>query len=69
MPEHVHLLVSEPERGTPSTVMQVVKQRYARRVLREQRSNVPLGQGRLWGGLAQVCLPWAPPQNRLPHAS
>ena len=27
MPEHVHLLISEPEEGTPSTVMQVVKQR------------------------------------------
>src|SRR6266702_2409773 len=23
MPEHVHLLVGEPEKGTPSTVMQV----------------------------------------------
>jgi putative transposase len=33
MPEHIHLLISEPERGTPSTVMQVVKQRYARQVL------------------------------------
>ena len=32
MPEHVHLLISEPEQGTPSTVMQVVKQRFARRV-------------------------------------
>src|SRR3979411_724509 len=29
MPEHIHLLISEPERGTPSTVMQVVKQRFA----------------------------------------
>ena len=29
MPEHVHLLISEPEQGTPSTVMQVVKQRFA----------------------------------------
>ena len=27
MPEHFHLLVSEPEMGTPSTVMQVLKQR------------------------------------------
>ena len=27
MPEHVHLLISEAEEGTPSTVMQVVKQR------------------------------------------
>ena len=29
MPEHVPLLISEPEEGTPSTVMQVVKQRFA----------------------------------------
>ena len=27
MPEHIHLLVGEPTRGTPSTVMQVFKQR------------------------------------------
>jgi putative transposase len=26
MPNHIHLLISEPERGTPSTIMQVVKQ-------------------------------------------
>ncbi len=30
MPEHVHLLVSEPETGTPSSAMQVLKQRTAR---------------------------------------
>ena len=36
MPEHIRLLISEPERGTPSTVMQVVKQRFARRVLRKK---------------------------------
>jgi len=29
MPEHIHLLIGEPERGTPSTVMQVLKQRFA----------------------------------------
>jgi putative transposase len=46
MPEHIHLLISEPERGTPSTVMQVVKQRYARSVLRrEMRISV---QSELW---------------------
>ena len=39
MPEHVHLLISEPEEGTPSTVMQVVKQRFARRVLRRKRAS------------------------------
>ena len=27
MPEHIHLLISEPKVGTPSTVMQVLKQR------------------------------------------
>ena len=32
MPEHVHLLVSEPQIGTPSTVLQVVKQRTARKI-------------------------------------
>ncbi len=46
MPDHIHLLISEPERGTPSTVMQVVKQRYARRRLQKKRRKV--GQGELW---------------------
>jgi putative transposase len=33
MPEHIHLLLTEPEVGTPSTVMQVLKQRTARALL------------------------------------
>jgi len=37
MPEHFHVLISEPEKGTPSTVMQVVKQRFAQRMLRARR--------------------------------
>ena len=37
MPEHVHLLISEPDRGTPATVMRVIKQRFARQVLGEWR--------------------------------
>jgi putative transposase len=37
MPEHVHLLISEPEVGTPSTVMQVLKQRTARALLPKRR--------------------------------
>lgn len=48
MPEHVHLLISEPEHGTPSTFMQVVKQRFARRVLRRKRASS--AQLKLWGG-------------------
>ena len=46
MPEHIHLLISEPEKGTPSTVMQVVKQRYAQRVLRKRRRDP--AQPELW---------------------
>jgi putative transposase len=40
MPEHIHLLLSEPERGNPSTVMQAVKQGFARRILGRLRSQV-----------------------------
>ena len=32
MPEHVHLLVSEPKVGTPSAAMQKLKQRVSRRI-------------------------------------
>jgi REP-associated tyrosine transposase len=48
MPEHVHLLISEPERGTPSTVMQVVKQSFARRLRRLHRKRWDARQGALW---------------------
>jgi putative transposase len=48
MPEHIHLLISEPDRGTPSTIMQVLKQRFARRVLGNLRSRKNGSQGALW---------------------
>ena len=48
MPEHIHLLISEPERGTPSTVMQVVKQRFACQVLRQCRNRRVQLQDTLW---------------------
>jgi putative transposase len=41
MPEHVHLLITEPEVGTPSTVMQVLKQRTARALLPKRRRRDP----------------------------
>src|SRR5882672_10176599 len=47
MPEHFHLLMSEPDRGTPSTVMQVLKQRFGQQVLKELRRRRP-SQSRLW---------------------
>jgi putative transposase len=37
MPEHVHLLLSEPERGDPSKVMQAIKQGFARKLSRQKR--------------------------------
>ncbi len=48
MPEHVHLLISEPQRGTPSTVMQALKQSFARRLLRHLRARVSPRQATLW---------------------
>ena len=38
MPEHVHLLFSEPERGDPSVVMKVLKQSFAHRLLARLRT-------------------------------
>jgi REP element-mobilizing transposase RayT len=48
MPEHVHLLVSEPERATPSLIMQVVKQEFAKKVMRSVRAQARPGQSQLW---------------------
>jgi putative transposase len=48
MPEHVHLLFSEPERANPSVVMQALKQGFARRLLRKLRSGNDPRQGSLW---------------------
>lgn len=39
MPEHVHLLMSEPERGTPSTVLQALKQKVSRELHRDAQQN------------------------------
>jgi len=38
MPEHVHLLLSEPRRGTPSTVLQMLKQRVSHKMRKKRRS-------------------------------
>jgi len=39
MPEHVHLLVSEPERGKLSTALQMLKQNSSRRLRRPRRAD------------------------------
>jgi putative transposase len=41
MPEHIHLLITEPEIGTPSTAMQVLKQRTARALLPKNKPKDP----------------------------
>ena len=47
IPNHIHLLISEPAKGTPSTVMQVLKQRVSRRLRRKPRKKVSSQQLRL----------------------
>jgi len=49
MPKHVHLLIGEPTKGTPSTVPQVLKQRVSRK-MRGRRRRV---------SAAQMALPFA----------
>lgn len=46
MPEHVHLLVSEPKKGNVSRVLQVLKQRVSRGMRRRKRC----------GAKSQLCL-------------
>jgi putative transposase len=49
MLEHIHLLITEPRVGTPTTVMQVLKQRVSRAMHgRRRRKRASPGQGRLW---------------------
>ena len=48
MPEHIHLLLSEPERGNPSVVMQALKQGFARRLLGRLRQRQSIRQASLW---------------------
>jgi putative transposase len=47
MPEHFHLLITEPEVGNPSTVMQVLKQRSAHALLPKRKRRDPR-QGQLF---------------------
>ncbi len=48
MPEHIHLLLSEPERDNPSKVMQAIKQGFARRILLRLRAGHDGLQGSVW---------------------
>jgi REP-associated tyrosine transposase len=48
MPEHVHLLISQPEETTHSVVIQVLKQRFAKELLARLRQTSDRPEGSLW---------------------
>ena len=48
MPEHIHLLISEPQEKNPLTVMQALKLGFARRVLAEAKRKRNPAQDRLF---------------------
>jgi putative transposase len=48
MPEHVHLLISEPENSNHSVVVQVLKQRFARELLEKLRQRGEFPEESLW---------------------
>jgi putative transposase len=48
MPEHVHLLFTEPERGNLSLVLAALKQTFAHRLLRELRAKAGAQADSLW---------------------
>jgi putative transposase len=41
MPEHVHLLLSEPKKGTPSKALQVLKQKVSRSLRGKEKKSIP----------------------------
>ncbi len=58
MPEHVHLLFSEPERANPSVAMKVLKQSFARRLLGKLRAAADPRQSCLWDTALAVGHVW-----------
>jgi putative transposase len=62
MPEHIHLLMGEPPKGTPSTVLQVLKQRVSRRFRRPAHKRSSARQLSLRFDAAGSALPqfWQP---------
>jgi putative transposase len=48
MPEHVHMLISEPKEGTLSTVLQMLKQRVSRKMRKNERHASVAGLPQFW---------------------
>jgi putative transposase len=52
MPEHVHMLISEPPRGTPSTVLLALKQSVSEQMRNKERGNTsPARKGFSFDGI------------------
>ena len=60
MPEHVHLLIGEPQRGDPSLVMKALKQGFVRRLLGRLRRRVDSRQLPLWQEAVDYGRIWQP---------
>jgi putative transposase len=58
MPEHVHLLLSEPEGSNHSVVVQVLKQRFARELLERLRKKPVRPDGGLWNTVLEQGHVW-----------
>jgi len=58
MPEHIHLLISEPARGNPSTVLKMLKQRVSHQLRRRPCRRL---------SAAQRSFPFAESNGRLPR--
>ena len=52
MPEHVHLLIGEPNRGNPSTVVHSLKLRVSKRMRRARRQTIAVQKSFPFHGLA-----------------
>jgi len=48
MPEHVHLLITEPQAGDPSVVMKVIKERFTRILRSRQLYRAPVWEKRFY---------------------
>jgi putative transposase len=58
MPEHVHLLLTEPELGNLSLMLAALKQTFAHRLLRELRAESSAQTNALWSTPVAVGLIW-----------
>ena len=58
MPEHVHLLFTEPKRGNPSLVLAALKQTFSHRLLREHRAKTGSQTDSLWSTPVAVGHVW-----------